>query len=339
MPATDPIKAKAFSKEHLLTCKGYDPSFISSTANIHLDILSATDQKNLPEVEGNTKGVLHYSRYSVCFHKKRRVPFFTASNIDGSKKKDGIKRPSGFKPDPRVDAKYQLNDNFYDLEKDFTEFEIGHMASNDELSWGATLDDAKLYSYESFHFTNSVPQAERLNSGLWRSLEQYILDEIPSTDTKRIAVFSGPVIDSKDPLYVKDETFKVPLLFWKVIVFRYKKKLKATAFVMSHEKKLRELDMLIEKPAIKGITKKKAAEAVLPFEDYPHKTVFQVSVELVEQLTGYSFKWQKVNRIAIPDDANRLKKLRTVGSATDIPKKKGIKKAARKKTALNMILE
>lgn len=344
MPA-DLIKEKAFSLDHLISCKGYDPSFISKTADIHYNILKPVHKKKLPEVKGNPNGILHYTRYSVMFHKGRKVPFFSVSNIDGAlkkdQKKDKITRPSGFKPDPRVDEKFQLSDAFYDLVKNVTEFEIGHMTSNDELCWGKTVDDARLFSYETFHFTNSVPQAERLNSGLWRSLEQYILDEIKDTDSQKVCVFTGPVISTRDPLYKNDESFKVPLLFWKVIVYQYKKKLRAAAFMMSHEKKLLQMGLLKTKPVIKGVTKKAAAKNLPPFEDYHHKKIFQVNVSLIEKLTGFELSWDKVTRVEVPEAGNPLEEISKVASASDI-KSKGLKRKAatkQKKKKLNLVLE
>ncbi|MER3497855.1 MAG: hypothetical protein C4308_04085 [Chitinophagaceae bacterium] len=160
--------------------------------------------------------------------------------MDASKKKEKTRRANEFNPDPRVKENFQLNNSFYDLEKGFTEFEIGHMASNDEMSWGETEDTTQLSAYESFHFPNSVPQAERLNSVLWRSLEQYIIKEGGSAVNKRISVFTGPVLNKKEPVYKNDKTFQVPLLFWKVIVFQWKDQIWSTGFIMSHEKRLRD---------------------------------------------------------------------------------------------------
>lgn len=332
----NPIQDTAFSKEHLLTCKGYDANFIKANANIHFNILSKTQSKALPKVEGNKQGYQHYTRYSTAFNKNRKVPWFSCSNIDGSLKRDqkadGIKRPSSFIPDPRIDETIQLNNNFYDLIKAPapTEFEIGHMCSNDEMCWGKTVDDAKLYAYETFFFSNSVPQAESLNSGLWRSLEQYVLDQINKTDSKKISVFSGPVINDNDPAYVKDTSFQVPLLFWKIVVFEYKKQLKGIGFLMSHEKRLNEMKMLVKKPAIKKAALRAAPLETPPFEDYKHKQIFQVSIETIEQLTKLSFGWKNVIRIAVEGSGTpmQLKKIKEVASSNDLKASKSFRAAS-----------
>lgn len=341
MPANDPIREKAFSAEHLKSAKGFDTKFIDGKTHISLSVLSSSQKKLLPGVVGNNKGWLHYSNYSVVFNKKRKLPFFSAANIDAAKKKEGVKRAPSFETDPRMPRNIQLDQAFYDLEKKFTEFEIGHMASNDEMSWGSTKDDAQLSAYESFYFPNSVPQAERLNSGLWRSLEQYIISEGGSAVKKRICVFTGPVLRDDDPFYKKDKTFRMPLLFWKVIVFQWEDRLWCTGFIMSHEKRLKDdLDILVYPPPKKK-AKKKAAKPPEVFDDYKYKKVFQVSMPVIEELSGLKFRWKYIRRLQVPDDKMQLQTIKNTSSASDIKKSAKKKKKTTKKKSklrLNMIL-
>jgi DNA/RNA endonuclease G (NUC1) len=329
MPPAADLKELAFALDHLKSCKGYLPKFIDGKTSVSLSVLSPKQIKLLPAVDGNKKGQLHYSSFTVLYNTKRKVPFFSASNIDLAKKNENTKRASAFVSDPRIKDTFQLSKKFYDLEKDFTEFEIGHMASNDEMSWGPG-NAAQISAYESFHFPNSVPQAERLNSGLWRSLEQYIIAEGGSASNKKIGVLTGPVLAKNDPVYKKDKTFQVPLLFWKVIIFQWGDKFWSTGFMMSHEKRLRDdLKILIYPKKPKRISK--AAGPVI-FNDFKYKKVFQVNLDLIEKHTGLRFKWKKVKRVEIPVDALQLKKIGGITSATDI---KAIKK---KKLKLNMVL-
>src|SRR6478752_540063 len=109
----------------------------------------------------------YLSNWSVLYHSTRRVPFVSAYNIDGNKKKEGIKRANKFRADPRIDPSIQLSQKgFYDLITGKTEFEIGHMAANNEMAWGT---NAQAQAYQTFHFPNSVPQAENLNTGIWKT--------------------------------------------------------------------------------------------------------------------------------------------------------------------------
>lgn len=304
MPA---LSQTAFAIETLLQCTGYDPKFINNGSNISAEkiIPPALREKLLPVVNGNSKGILNYTGMSVFFNKKRRVPFFAAYNIDGKLKADTETRPK-FRTDPRMQADEQLDHPFYGLITDFTEFEIGHMASNNEMGRGK---DGVLKAYQTFHFTNSVPQAEKLNTGIWKGLESYVISEAATLkDNKRISVFTGPVLKSGDPRYKKDKTFRVPLLFFKVIVFPTSKGLFSTAFMMSHEKKLIEDNMIDAGP--------QALEEG-PFADFKYKKVFQVNVSLVEKETGLVFTWPGVKKLNIPNVKNQVKKIKSIKDAKD----------------------
>src|SRR5437868_12303954 len=194
------LKDQAFSKASLLKCKGYDPKFVKATVNVNADtVLNKTKKAQLPKkVEGNTKRILNYTALSVFYNIKRKVPFFAVYNIDGKGKDNKTSRPQ-FHQDPRIDTNVQLDFAFYDLRTDITEFEIGHMASNAEMGRGA---DGKLKAWQTFHFTNSVPQAEKLNTGIWKGLESYVIKEAANIKTnKKICVFTGPLLKDNDPKY------------------------------------------------------------------------------------------------------------------------------------------
>lgn len=325
---------KAFAKETLLKCKGFSPKFINGKTNLNIDKILPKDWLVfLPTVEGNKKGILNYTDLSVAYHKERKVPIFSAYNVDGSLKSEKVKRANSFKPDPRIDSLSQLSKDFYDLRTDITEFEIGHMAANNELAWG---NDAQTKSYQTFHFTNSVPQAENLNTGIWKSLETYIISEASQlSDNKKISVITGPILQNNDPAYNLDTSFKIPLLFYKLIIFDTQDGLYSTAFIMSHEEKLKEQKMF-------ATTDKKGkidALEILPFSDFKYKKVFQVNINLLEEMTGLNFTWKGIKKISVPNDKNQIKKIRKIKDSSDIDGKKRISNLSNQNTfSLNIIL-
>lgn len=318
----------AFAKTTLLACKGFDPLFIDGISKIAIEkIIPASAKKLLPEVEGNKKGILHYTNLSVLYNKERKLPFVSAYNIDGKKKAGNVKRANKFRPDPRIDAAIQLSQaGFYDLRTDITEFEIGHMAANNEMAWGS---EAQLQAYQTFHFTNSAPQAENLNVGIWKSLETYIIDEAATiNNNKRVIVFTGPLLKPDDPAYSRAPDFKIPLLFYKVVVFPTAVGLYCTGFMMSHEQRMKDQGMFVKVPARRNIPK---AATVNEFTDFKYKKVFQVNLKFLEKATGLKFRWPGVKSIQVPDDKNQLKKIRMTGSSRNIGK-------AVRKVKLNLIL-
>lgn len=317
---------QATNKTLLLKCTGYNSSFINTKKIGITSMLNALQKSKLPTVEGNKNGILHYTNLSVLYNKERKIPFVSAYNIDGSNKQENIKRTI-FRVDPRIDSQFQLNNTFYDLEKKITEFEIGHMCANDEMSWGL---DAQMRAYQTFHFPNSVPQAERLNTGIWRSLEQYILKEAADKmGNKKINMFTGPVLNEFDPKYINDSNFQIPLMFFKVIVFEFNNKMYSTAFIMSHEKKLVE-DKLLLKPS-----KRIASVVNVPrpdFIDYTYSEVFQVNISKIEELTGMKFKWTGVTPLVIKENINQIKIISEVSDVDDA--KKNLKRIASVKSSV-----
>ncbi|MBL7764826.1 MAG: DNA/RNA non-specific endonuclease [Chitinophagaceae bacterium] len=309
------LLSNAMSIQTLLKCKGYDASFILPNTPVDIrKVLPAKYMKLLPQVKGNPEGILNYTNLSVLYNKERKLPFVSAYNIDGSSKSTTVKRTS-FRKDERLDDDLQLDNHFYDLKKDITEFEIGHMSANNEMAWGK---QAQVQSYQTFHFPNSVPQAERLNTGIWKGLESYIIKESAGqTNNNRICVFTGPILKKNDPPYVLSPDFRIPLLFFKVIVFEYKNKLYSTAFIMSHEQKLIEDKLIVPKmkPLSRGAV---SPEAVLAFNDYPYKKVFQVNIPTLETLSGLHFTWKGVNQISFPQEKNQIEKIKSIGSSDDL---------------------
>lgn len=312
------VKNIAFAKESLLACLGYNPSFIDNATNIRCERIVPTELRHLlPGVEGNSKKVLNYSGLSVLYNSNRRVPFVSAYNIDGKKKVKSVKRAGKFYADPRIDPEIQLSQNgFYNLRRDITEFEIGHMAANDEMAWGT---DAQIKAYQTFHFTNSVPQAENLNTGIWKSLESYIINEAIGLKTnKKICVFSGPLLNAEDPAYAEEPNFQIPLLFYKVIVFPTAQGLKSTAFIMSHEQKMIEQNMFLTPRHIMLESGEGVGRSA--FFDFKYRKVFQVNISYLEDLSGLNFTWRKVKSVKVPYDKHQVMKIRGIRNAEDAKK-------------------
>lgn len=333
------IKDLAFSKEELLKCTGFSPNFIHEETNLSLtSILKKKEKAVLPKVEGNKKGILQYTNLSVFYHSERKIPFFSAYNIDGADKKTKISRSNSFHTDPRIPSQIQLSQDFYSFNYEDSKnrtlrkvFEIGHVAAHNEMSWG---NDAQLQTYRTFHFPNSFPQAELLNSGLWKSLESYIINETSTIDqNKKISVFTGPFILPNDPVYKNDRSFKIPVLFFKVVVFSTEKGIYSTAFVMSHEKRLKELDIFEETAELVEKT-----EVVSEFSDFKYKKVFQVSVGLLEKETGLKFTWKGVKKLKIKDQINQLEIIKNTKNAGDAGTENRGRTSIKPKEKMTMIL-
>ena len=236
--------------------EGYIVDFLD--VNVPLPkVKSATKKKDILKF-GNNETELKYCHFSVMMSKSRRQCFFSAVNIDGESSIP-MKR-GGWRLDPRIPENAQIMKECYG---NAPKFSRGHMTRREDPIWGS-IEDAKTGNLDSMHVTNTVPQMQNMNAGIWLALENYALQNARKAD-QRISVFTGPVFKPSDPqLY----GVIIPIKFWKVIAFIHDDtgKLCATGYTISQEEFLQEEEFIFGK----------------------HKTA-QVSIRSIERETGLSF--------------------------------------------------
>lgn len=241
--------------------QGYIDSFLGEDFPVRLpSIKKEKYQKDILQFTagGQPEQVLRYEHFSVVMSKSRRQCFFSAVNIDGATS-TGMKRPA-WRLDPRIPESAQIMHECYG---NAPKFSRGHMTRREDPIWG---DDqsASLGNSDSMHVTNTVPQMQGMNAGIWLGLENYALHNARK-DQQRINVFTGPVFQPDDPVYYG---VKVPRSFWKVIAFIHDEtgKLCATGYELSQAEFLTENEFVFGK----------------------HKTA-QKKIAEIEKKTGISF--------------------------------------------------
>ena len=209
---------------------GYAPAFIGP--RIALPVIKNTRDVLTFVWNGRRTSVLKYQHFSVVMSQSRRLCIYSAVNIDGRTPRRG-RRPS-WRLDARIPASQQIRDECYGNEPLFAR---GHMTRREDPIWG-TRDEAELGNVDSMHVTNTVPQMQPFNAGVWLALESYALENA-RRDQMRISVFTGPFLLADDPVR---EGVRIPRSFWKVIAFIHDKtgKLCATGYTMSQEDYLRD---------------------------------------------------------------------------------------------------
>lgn len=193
---------------------GYLADFIGVDPIVALPGLSPARRRDAVAFDwkGRRTTVLDYTHFSVVVSKSRRLPIYSACNLDGRTPRT-VPRSNVWKFDPRIPREVQVLDGVYGNEhRGF--FSRGHMTRRQDVNWGgkaaATRADA-----DSFHATNAVPQVQRFNGGVWNELEVYVLAN-SRRDRMRISVFTGPVFTPRDPVL---HGLRIPLRFWKVLAF------------------------------------------------------------------------------------------------------------------------
>ncbi|MEO5742366.1 MAG: DNA/RNA non-specific endonuclease, partial [Vicinamibacterales bacterium] len=229
MPAPDtttPVASTVFDEgvpDDYIGRVGYDRGFIG--VDVPLPTIRDTSQVLMFPWQGRQESELKYQHFSVVMNRSRRLCIFSAGNINGATPRR-FKRP-GWRLDARIPVAQQIRDECYGNEPKFAR---GHMTRREDPVWGDS-QEASLGNRDSMHVTNTVPQMQPFNAGIWLALESYALDHARS-DQMRISVMTGPVLMPDDPIR---DGVKIPRSFWKVIAFIHDEtaELCATGYTMS----------------------------------------------------------------------------------------------------------
>lgn len=260
--------------------RGYDTGFIRDHP-VPPPQLSPAQLAHASLPRGSTRDnaavLLHFLHFSTVQHRERRLPWFTAVNIDGRRLRR-INRQTGeveaterWFLDPRIPEADQLGQDVFDRQRPRI-FDRGHMVRRLDPAWGSA-DTAAKAAADTFHFVNCCPQISAFNqrAALWAGIEEYALENA-RTEKQRITVFTGPILGDDDPPY---RDVLVPRAFWKVVVRCDSGRLRATAFVADQ-------GSLLDTALAPGDTHES-------FADLGRIETFQVRVEDVSSRTGLDF--------------------------------------------------
>ena len=190
---------------------GYDPDFLG----LPLPLPSPRHPVRAAQMADGGH-VLPYVHFSAVVDRPRRLPLFTASNVDARParrrpepgrdySRDGL---SGLGPndreawftDPRIPEAHQLPDRFYT--RDGGAFDKGHVVRRDDVCWGDSYEEVRRANGDTFHTTNCSPQVAGFNrsnqDGLWGRLENEVLRQAAG---ERLTVLAGPVLDDDDRVF------------------------------------------------------------------------------------------------------------------------------------------
>lgn len=260
-------------------------------------------KKDIAELLSGQGALIDYAHHAVLMNKTRGFAFFSASNIDGSTWKS-ITRKGSFLKDTAIAPNEQWGDELYNaIKADHlrpNDFEQGHLTAYQQVLWGASDDERRKAANDTFYFTNCVPQHERLNVGLWRSLEQYVLKTQTVQHNLRVTVITGAVLADGDPYYIKKINgayVQIPCIFWKVIYYPNSRGLNAAGFMMSHTQLLlKDGTITFKKKAVReSITGTTGSIDEDLFMNFKYDSVYQVRVEFIQQKTGLHFMLKNVH--------------------------------------------
>ncbi len=243
---------------------GYDADFLGDGAlTVPLPgFTDATEDAALvvdPSRSDFGKYVLPYVHFSVVMNRPRRLQFYSAVNIDGTKEQD-VPEKRRWHNDDRIPKGAQVGTSWYSN----SGFSKGHMVRRLDPVWG-TRAVAVAGEDDTHAYPNAVPQMQGHNAGIWLQLEDFVLRNANNRDFKA-CVFTGPVLRADDK---RKKGVQIPREFWKVAVMTNAEtgKLSVTAYLQSQKPWLPQLEWV--------------------YADEP-KT-YQVPLATIAELTGLDF--------------------------------------------------
>ncbi|HZV69831.1 MAG TPA: DNA/RNA non-specific endonuclease [Saprospiraceae bacterium] len=280
--------------KHPISDGGYHHQFLGSKFKINLPVLNEDQIRDIVKF-GSNKFKLDFIHFSSVMSKSRRLPFFTAVNIDGNLWQNN-NRKGDFQDDPRIKSDEQFGKSLYSAAK--SDFDRGHLVRREDPEWG-TPALSKQAGENTFWFTNCAPQHKDLNQKIWAELEANILHLGADEQNLKVNVFTGPVLAKTDGIFVTliaGKEVQIPNLFWKVVVWtKSNGKAYAVGFLMSQEKFLIKYG-IIKKQFIanaKSLNKIKDEDIFEHLEFKDGKT-YQVRIEEIEKVSGLKFNWPGV---------------------------------------------
>lgn len=273
---------------------------------------------------------LEYQNYSVLQNPFRKFPYYSAVNVDGKQfhklKRDTIFEGSErWEKDARIPPETQWGKALYNAEK--YDFDKGHMAKREDVQWGNTVEDARLAARSTFYYTNAIPQVSKLNRGVWKSIENYILHHEAIKNSMKICLFSGPVFKEDDPEFLKEinnEAVQLPYLFWKVVYYVKDNALHRAGFLTSQQRQMQK------KRIVKPVSRSEEGIRSTHFNSFKDAETYQVNVSFIEQISRLSFEAaaemfqsndpEKIilSRVNVRSDAHESVKLAAIANSINL---------------------
>ncbi|MEI7857959.1 MAG: DNA/RNA non-specific endonuclease [Methanomicrobiales archaeon] len=235
---------------------GYVPKFLGAGFEVPFPAIGG-DMKEDVLTLSTGGSTLNYTHFSLVMSRSRKLPFYTAVNIDGSELRDLKRTKDVWYFDPRIAKSDQYGPELYES----NELDRGHLVRRIDAVWG---DEAAEGNEDTFHFTNCSPQHKNLNQKTWLNLEDYVGKNAKKYGLK-VNVFTGPVFRSDDRVYRGQ--YRIPAEFWKIVVMvKDDGKLSATAYLQTQKNLIDNLEFA-----------------------YSSYKTYQVPVATIEELTGLDF--------------------------------------------------
>ena len=161
--------------------------------------------------------------YTLSYNCQRLIPNWVAYELTSEETGGDVPRATHFRTDPDI-ATMQAE------VRDYTNsgWDKGHMAPAADMKWSGEVMD------ECFYLSNICPQDHKLNTGVWKSLEEKCREY--ARYFGNIYIVCGPVVKNNQYGTIGDNGVMVPDGFFKVLLAPYYGKYSAIGFLFDNKK-------------------------------------------------------------------------------------------------------
>ena len=187
--------------------------------------------------------VINYTGYSVCYDVTNKIPRWVAYELLDTET-DGpyTRKGKTFRRDEKQSVE-QANDSDYKGGV----WSKGHMAPAGDFKWS---DDAM---WDTFFYTNCVPQNTKLNNGSWNTLENKVRSYAKKYG--KVYVVTGPIIGQNVNGIIGENGITVPDLFFKALLICNENNYSTAGFVMKNtDEKQQPLESIVSIDELEVIT-------------------------------------------------------------------------------------
>jgi endonuclease G, mitochondrial len=256
----------------LLSHDGYNENFLS--AGVPLPLLQPADLREGFERNGKGTFELKYTHFSMVINSSRKIPYFTAINIDAAifrKWKNSLQpsvgnSPRKWAPETAVKGDNFISWNYYKMQH----FDIRPYARPRSIYHGEMANrDKRLATSCSFMPPVSTTRGCGITAraAQWQNQEASIVRSVRGTNFKA-SVFAGPLLSGNGSPVTNTNNRPVPQ-YWKLVVREKNETIHARAYLTGNEGSL--TDMFV---------------AAFSFGD---SWSSQISIDQLEKITGMNF--------------------------------------------------
>lgn len=132
------------------------------------------------------------------------------------------KVPHHFMPDPNLRLPQATDDDYKGVNKLYG-LSRGHMARHQDMKWSLQAVQ------ESDYYTNICPQHEKLNTKLWRRIENHVRKLAIIYDS--VHIICGPIFTDQTKRYIGPNRIPIPDFFFKTLLIKDASGYHAIAFL------------------------------------------------------------------------------------------------------------